>query len=129
MFLSKITILHIFSRFGDHTTKKKIHHTRRHKLKPNICIAFLAIIYFLNLNFSQNTRNKIPSFLSEFPLQKSSLRNKIHAKRDARWQFGISQTCVFFEEEIYRKFKHGTFSLNLNQWNSHWLYQWKYNNW
>ena len=35
LFLSKITILHIFDRFGDHTTEKEICHTRRHKLQPN----------------------------------------------------------------------------------------------
>ena len=32
--LSKTTILYIFYRFGDDTTKK-IRHTRRHKLQPN----------------------------------------------------------------------------------------------
>ena len=35
LFLSKITILHIFDCFGYHTTKKKNCHTRRHKLQPN----------------------------------------------------------------------------------------------
>ena len=35
LFLSKITILHIFYRFGDHKKKKKIRHMRPHKLQPN----------------------------------------------------------------------------------------------
>ena len=32
--MSKIAILHIFYCFGDHTTKKKIPHMRRHKVQP-----------------------------------------------------------------------------------------------
>ena len=35
LFSSKITIMHIFYRFGDNVTKKKIRHTRRYKLQPN----------------------------------------------------------------------------------------------
>ena len=34
--LSKISNLHILDRFGDHTMKKKIRHTRRHKLQLNL---------------------------------------------------------------------------------------------
>ena len=51
MFLSKITILHIFYRFRDHETEKKICHTRRHKLQPNTLprkssLIKVEIIYF-----------------------------------------------------------------------------------
>ena len=38
LFLSKITIQHIFY-FGDHTTKKKISHMRLHKLQLNLGIS------------------------------------------------------------------------------------------
>ena len=40
LFLSKIIVFHILYCFKDHTTKKKIRHTRRHKLQPNYRVAF-----------------------------------------------------------------------------------------
>ena len=43
--MSQITILHIFDRFRDHTTKKKkkFCHTRRHKLQPNTLVQVLDL--------------------------------------------------------------------------------------
>ena len=50
LFLSKITILHMFDRFGDHKTKKKkIWHTRPHKLQPNSfgeITFYIVLVYF-----------------------------------------------------------------------------------
>ena len=53
LFLSKITILHIFYRFGDHKKKKKIRHMRPHKLQPNEkCLLLMefrchGIVYYI----------------------------------------------------------------------------------
>ena len=52
LFLSQITILHIFDHFGDHTTKKK---KICHKLQPNLNMKTHEVLKFLKIkqtNFS-----------------------------------------------------------------------------
>ena len=47
LFLSKMTIFPIIDCFEDYTMKKKIRHTRRHKLHPNIKNPEVWLQYFV----------------------------------------------------------------------------------
>ena len=64
LLLSKIAVLHILDRFGDHTTKKKkISHTIRHKFQPNFFYLNLHLFSFI---LFKNLPTLIKIYISKF---------------------------------------------------------------